>query len=213
MRLVNGSENPSRLTWNPVGCASVGLGFALLTMAWHPFSPFSMGVWLKNVTPLLLGGQAIMFSSNRTLASLALPILAGAVYGIPFTVLMPKGSPKPKRHLVARYLPVVAAVVTGLTAGLAGLGEVGSRIDAWDAANIGMTVVLGIVLALAAQLAGKSRPTSTRAVKLAMVLTCCAGLAIASYFLLPLGLLLLAVSYFSLPFAYGSEAREETESV
>lgn len=193
--------------------SSIGLGLALLTVAWHSFSPFALGVWAEHAVPLFLGGHRLAAFRSHTLASVLLPILAGAVYGLPFATLVPRRSGSSNRGLLFSSISVVATALTGITTGLARLQAPDHGAGLWDAANIVATVAFGVVLIVIAQHARRSSLKGSRAMKFVTATTSCAGFCIASYFLLPGGLLFLVVTYFAFPLACRNRTQKESEAV
>jgi hypothetical protein len=181
--------------------ASLGLGLALVSAAWHPFSPFGLGVWREHVVPLFLGGQRLAVFRTPTVAPILLPILAGAVYGLPFATLISGRAGGSKRGLVLSFIPVIASGLTGTTTGLVRLQALGHGPGFLSVANMVATVLFGLTLIATAQHARRSSLKGGRAAKFVTAMTSCAGFCMASYLLLPGGLLLLVVTYFAFPLA------------
>jgi len=192
-----------------LGLSSALAAVGTITGPWNSAPPLSAALahWLSNAPPLFLGG-ALTIAHRVSPPSLWLPILLHVAYALPFFAVLTF------RSITARRAQILGPVAGAWLLALSVFDVLAQRLARPTAIEGAAPIVallgaegfgvLLIILGWATFRDARPRVPANRALPLVLG---AAGIRIASYILLPLGLLLLSAAYAALALQYVQEPK------
>lgn len=181
-------EGPPREWW--VALNSV---IALALIPWVPFAPFFgvTGRWVGWFAESVLGGHVIIFTRDASLVAF-LPLLGAATLSLPFLFLVAQARWKlTTATWSARTFTVLLVLLAGIE-----IAESFLAADAgWNIGRIVLTTAIGLSIAALGLGLRKAKAHARSLIPAVSVALLFSGLCIASFVLLPVGLLGLLIGY------------------
>lgn len=181
-------EGPPREWWFALSSA-----IALALIPWVPLAPF-FGVtarWVRWFVESVLGGHVIVFTRDASLVAF-LPLIGAALLSLPFLFLVAQARWKLK---TATWSARAFAVLLVLLAGIEIAESFLAADPGWEIGRFVLTCVAGLSIAALGIGLRKAKAHAKSLIPALSVGLLFSGLCIASFVLLPVGLLGLLVAY------------------